>query len=188
MQGFCRTNFGGGRHILQTLIACLNYHRSQRAPWCPSFSLAVRIFLLVRFSAAMYSNIQDCDEGMRDGRCLRLLLTHPSVFNFWEPLHYLDRGHGFQTWETSPEYAIRSYAYIVLHLISVKIPRFLFGDDKVGGSYPSRGLTVEDPLCRELLSSPSVEPFLSCRLSARQNSTGWFSRMSTGVWQDTCSS
>jgi hypothetical protein len=53
------------------------------------------------------------------------------VFNFWEPLHYLDRGHGFQTWETSPEYAIRSYAYIALHLVPVKISRFLFGDQKV---------------------------------------------------------
>ena len=59
------------------------------------------------------------------------LLTRGLVFNFWEPLHYLDRGHGFQTWETSPEYAIRSYAYIALHLISVKIPRLLFGDQKV---------------------------------------------------------
>ena len=67
-------------------------------------------------------------------RHLRPLLTQRSVFNFWEPLHYLDRGHGFQTWETSPEYAIRSYAYIVLHLISVKVPRLLFGDEKVGGA------------------------------------------------------
>jgi hypothetical protein len=58
----------------------------------------------------------------------------PSVFNFWEPLHYLDRGHGFQTWETSPQYAIRSYAYILLHLVSVKIPILLFGDQKVGWS------------------------------------------------------
>ena len=37
------------------------------------------------------------------------------VFNFWEPMHYLDRGYGFQTWEVSPQYAIRSWAYIVLH-------------------------------------------------------------------------
>lgn len=39
-----------------------------------------------------------------------------SVYNFWEPLHYLDHGVGFQTWETSPAYAIRSWAYILLHL------------------------------------------------------------------------
>jgi hypothetical protein len=39
--------------------------RSQRAPWCPSFSLALRILLLVRVSGAMYSNISDCDEGAK---------------------------------------------------------------------------------------------------------------------------
>ncbi|KAF8527552.1 glycosyltransferase family 22 protein [Hysterangium stoloniferum] len=75
--------------------------RSAKAPWTPSFSLAFRMLLLLRVSAAMYSNIQDCDE----------------VFNFWEPLHYLDRGVGFQTWEVSPKYAIRSWAYIILHFL-----------------------------------------------------------------------
>jgi len=89
--------------------------RSQRAPWCPSFSLAFRILLFLRFCAAMYSNIQDCDE----------------VFNFWEPLHFLDRGYGFQTWETSPVYAIRSYAYVLLHLLPVKIPFWILGPEKV---------------------------------------------------------
>ena len=58
----------------------------------------------------------------------RHLFTHRSVFNFWEPLHYLDRGHGFQTWETSPAYAIRSYAYIALHLVPVKISWFHYED------------------------------------------------------------
>jgi len=112
---------------------------------------------------------------------------HFSVFNFWEPLHYLDRGRGFQTWETSPEYAIRSYAYIALHLISVKIPRFLFGDEKVRGHEP-RKLIADRFYHRELLSLPSAEPFLSCRLSARQNYIGWFSRRLIGVWRGTCSS
>ena len=40
------------------------YRRAARPPWTPSFSTAVRILLLVRVSAAMYSNIQDCDEGV----------------------------------------------------------------------------------------------------------------------------
>lgn len=39
--------------------------RSQKAPWCPSFSLAFRIFLIVRVTGAMYANITDCDEGTR---------------------------------------------------------------------------------------------------------------------------
>ncbi|EJC98743.1 asparagine-linked glycosylation 9 protein isoform a [Fomitiporia mediterranea MF3/22] len=88
--------------------------RAQRPPWCPSFSMAVRILLLIRVSGAMYSNISDCDE----------------VYNFWEPLHYLDRGYGFQTWETSPQYAIRSWAYVALHLYPATALTWLLGLDK----------------------------------------------------------
>ncbi|KAK7686746.1 hypothetical protein QCA50_010346 [Cerrena zonata] len=88
--------------------------RAQRAPWVPSWSTAFRLILLMRVAGAMYSNIQDCDE----------------VFNFWEPLHYMDRGHGFQTWETSPQYSIRSWAYILLHLAPVKLATFFLGNDK----------------------------------------------------------
>ena len=32
-------------------------------------------------------------------------------------MHYLLYGSGFQTWEYSPVYAIRSYAYLLLHAI-----------------------------------------------------------------------
>ena len=54
-----------------------------------------------------------------------------TAYNFWEPMHYLDRGYGFQTWEVSPQYAIRSWAYIVLHWLPVSnVVRFL-GVDKV---------------------------------------------------------
>ena len=55
-----------------------------------------------------------------------------TVFNFWEPLHYLDRGYGFQTWETSPQYSIRSWAYIILHLLPTQIARRFLGSEKVG--------------------------------------------------------
>ncbi|PVF98644.1 hypothetical protein CPB86DRAFT_814669 [Serendipita vermifera] len=74
-----------------------------------NFSFAFRMILLVRFCAAIYSNIADCDE----------------VFNFWEPLHYVSKGYGFQTWEVSPAYAIRSWAYIFLHYPFVAIGSFL---------------------------------------------------------------
>ncbi|KAI0688424.1 hypothetical protein BC835DRAFT_1443558, partial [Cytidiella melzeri] len=60
--------------------------RRRPPPMCASFSLVFRIFLLVRVIGAMYSGLSDCDE----------------VFKFWEPLHYLDRGHALQTWKTSP--------------------------------------------------------------------------------------
>jgi hypothetical protein len=44
-----------------------------------------------------------------------LMARRLSVFNFFEPLHYFKYNTGFQTWELSPEYAIRSWAYILLH-------------------------------------------------------------------------
>ncbi|KAF8971754.1 glycosyltransferase family 22 protein [Flammula alnicola] len=88
--------------------------RAQRRPWVPSFSLAVRILLLARVSGAMYSNISDCDE----------------VYNFWEPLHFLEQGYGFQTWELSPQYALRSWAYILLHYIPPHIGNIVLSGDK----------------------------------------------------------
>ena len=46
-------------------------------------------------------HIRDCDE----------------TFNYWEPTHYLLHGYGMQTWEYSPIYALRSYAYIFFHVL-----------------------------------------------------------------------
>lgn len=54
--------------------------RAARRPWNPSFSLAVRILLLVRFTGAMYSNIDDCDEGAwRNTRSIGLILIQTSL-------------------------------------------------------------------------------------------------------------
>ncbi|KAF8477007.1 Alg9-like mannosyltransferase family-domain-containing protein [Kalaharituber pfeilii] len=57
--------------------------------------------LVIRLLAARYATIPDCDE----------------VFNYWEPTHYLSHNNGLQTWEYSPAYAIRSWAYVGLHAI-----------------------------------------------------------------------
>ncbi|WVQ81367.1 hypothetical protein IAT38_003490 [Cryptococcus sp. DSM 104549] len=73
--------------------------RNQRGPFVPSLSMAIRILLLIRTAGAMYSIISDCDE----------------VFNFFEPLHYFQYNSGFQTWELSPQFAVRSWAYVLLH-------------------------------------------------------------------------
>ncbi|XP_045153677.1 alpha-1,2-mannosyltransferase ALG9 [Echinops telfairi] len=67
--------------------------------WAPEGSTAFKCLLSARLCAALLSNISDCDE----------------TFNYWEPTHYLIYGTGFQTWEYSPVYAIRSYAYLLLH-------------------------------------------------------------------------
>ncbi|KAF2746972.1 glycosyltransferase family 22 protein [Sporormia fimetaria CBS 119925] len=72
-------------------------------------TLAFCAFALANIVAALYSPIQDCDE----------------VFNYWEPTHYLSHGYGFQTWEYSPEYAIRSWAYTGLHAAIIQLGRML---------------------------------------------------------------
>ncbi|KAI9681623.1 MAG: mannosyltransferase [Trizodia sp. TS-e1964] len=63
--------------------------------------IAFSIFLGANALAALYAPVQDCDE----------------VFNYWEPTHYLLHGYGLQTWEYSPEYAIRSWLYPSLHAL-----------------------------------------------------------------------
>uniref|UniRef100_T1JLB9 Mannosyltransferase n=1 Tax=Strigamia maritima TaxID=126957 RepID=T1JLB9_STRMM len=68
-------------------------------PWAPSAHSALKALLSARLCAAVWNNISDCDE----------------TYNYWEPTHFLLYGSGFQTWEYSPVYAIRSYAYLLLH-------------------------------------------------------------------------
>ena len=61
-----------------------------------SFEVALQLMLVARVISTLLAIISDCDE----------------TFNYWEPVHYLLYGEGFQTWEYSPEYGIRSYGYI----------------------------------------------------------------------------
>ncbi|CAG9329457.1 ALG9 [Blepharisma stoltei] len=49
--------------------------------------------------AAFFVPIPDCDE----------------VFNYWDPVHFLVYGKGQEPWEYSPDYALRSYLYLLLH-------------------------------------------------------------------------
>lgn len=75
-----------------------------RTPFMLGFSASFRILLLMRFFSAMYSTISDCDE----------------TFNYWEPLHLLTHPNPsslpFQTWEYSPQFAIRSWTYLVQYV------------------------------------------------------------------------
>ncbi|KAG2226371.1 hypothetical protein INT45_000539 [Circinella minor] len=74
-----------------------------------SFNSAFRILLIARITSALFGVIQDCDE----------------VFNYWEPLHYLQHGTGMQTWEYSPEFGIRTWAYIAVHSIVATLANIL---------------------------------------------------------------
>lgn len=98
--------------VKDTLIA--EHINRNRLPWTPKLSVAFRVLVLVRFCAAMYSSISDCDES----------------FNFWEPTHYLVHGKGFQTWEYSPDYSIRSWFYILMHSFPAWLASKAFPLDK----------------------------------------------------------
>ncbi|KAK3985164.1 Alg9-like mannosyltransferase family-domain-containing protein [Cladorrhinum sp. PSN332] len=80
---------------------------------------AFYIFLGANAIAALFSPIQDCDE----------------TFNYWEPTHYISHGYGLQTWEYSPDYAIRSWLYIILHAIPANVRRLLPHTNKVAEFY-----------------------------------------------------
>lgn len=84
--------------------------------WQPTLGSVFKILFSLRISAAMWSSISDCDE----------------VYNYWEPLHLFLYGNGFQTWEYSPVYAIRSYLYILIHCGPALLLRGIFSSNKVG--------------------------------------------------------
>ncbi|KAK9435433.1 alpha-1,2-mannosyltransferase (Alg9) [Metarhizium brunneum] len=71
---------------------------------------AFYVFFAAGMIAALYAPIQDCDE----------------TFNYWEPAHYLSHGYGLQTWEYSPDFAIRSWLYVGLHSIVGSVSEFYF--------------------------------------------------------------
>ena len=81
----------------------------------------------------MYSNIDDCDEGRSSLSFIGDLLFNRVlvVYNFWEPPHFLEQGYVFQTWEFSPKFALRSWAYILLHYLSPRVGQLLASGDKV---------------------------------------------------------
>uniref|UniRef100_A0A5B7AZE9 Mannosyltransferase n=1 Tax=Davidia involucrata TaxID=16924 RepID=A0A5B7AZE9_DAVIN len=83
----------------------------------PLFALGV-----LRYMSASSNIIHDCDE----------------VFNYWEPLHYLLYKSGFQTWEYSSQFALRSYLYILFHELVGKPASWWFGEEKVRVFYAVR--------------------------------------------------
>ncbi|EDK42390.1 conserved hypothetical protein [Lodderomyces elongisporus NRRL YB-4239] len=82
----------------------------------------VLLNVIFRLYSALYMIIGDCDE----------------TFNYWEPLNLLLRGFGKQTWEYSPEFSIRSYAYLIPYYIVGKACQFLAGVSPVNIFYAVR--------------------------------------------------
>lgn len=132
--------------------------RKTHRPWIPSFSLALRILLLIRVAGAMYSNMDDCDEGEFEFTRYLVYLTLPLVYNFWEPLHLFINGYGFQTWELSPVFALRSWAYVLLHYLPARIGLIIGGGlDKVCRNYLRKRLS---PHADQRISFFAVRLFL----------------------------
>ena len=69
------------------------------------------ILLACRASSAVHNLVHDCDE----------------TFQSLEPVHFLLCDVGTQSWELSGKYALRSYAYVILHAWIGLVPRFAFG-------------------------------------------------------------
>ncbi|KAL1870566.1 hypothetical protein VTK73DRAFT_2541 [Phialemonium thermophilum] len=97
---------------------------------------AFYIFLGVNIVAALFAPIQDCDE----------------TFNYWEPTHYLSHGYGLQTWEYSPDYAIRSWLYIAIHAAVANMRRLFPRSNKVAEFYFLRcALAFACAMCQTLM-------------------------------------
>ncbi|XP_063426671.1 alpha-1,2-mannosyltransferase ALG9-like [Mytilus trossulus] len=99
--------------LRQDISSPVNVSYSQ--PWMPGAYTSFKLLLSIRLCAAVWNIVGDCDE----------------TFNYWEPMHYLLFKKGFQTWEYAPQYAIRSYAYLWIHGLPLKLIHFIFGTNKV---------------------------------------------------------
>jgi alpha-1,2-mannosyltransferase len=60
------------------------------------------------------------------------------TYNYWEPTHYMLYNSGFQTWEYSPQYALRSYAYTGIHACVQLLIGAAWGADKITVFYRTR--------------------------------------------------
>ena len=68
--------------------------------------------LVFNLASALLAPMDDCDE----------------VFNYWEPLHFVWKRVGLQTWEYAPNFALRSYSYLsALSLFASLISPFCLG-------------------------------------------------------------
>eukprot|EP00928_Gymnodinium_smaydae_P083339 TRINITY_DN66573_c0_g1_i1.p1 TRINITY_DN66573_c0_g1~~TRINITY_DN66573_c0_g1_i1.p1 ORF type:complete len:591 (-),score=90.40 TRINITY_DN66573_c0_g1_i1:56-1828(-) len=75
------------------------------------FWLAFVLLAAVRILAGLLTMIADCDE----------------TFNYWEPLHFITFGRGFQTWEYSPVFALRSYLFLLPHAAVARTAALIAG-------------------------------------------------------------
>ncbi|KAJ8683636.1 hypothetical protein QAD02_019428 [Eretmocerus hayati] len=90
----------------------------------PGGDTAFKFLLLTRFCSAIWSQISDCDE----------------TYNFWEPGHFLLYRNGQQTWEYSPQFALRSYTYLLIHMVPAQLYSYLLEPNPIHVFYYVRCL------------------------------------------------
>ena len=108
---------------LRDLMAVLQGSTATTAREFAGWDRQTRTLALARLIAALVCNISDCDE----------------TYNYWEPTHYLLHGSGFQTWEYSPVYALRSYFYLLPHAAPSIAAAWAGVSSKVTAWYLTRG-------------------------------------------------
>ncbi|XP_032777256.2 alpha-1,2-mannosyltransferase ALG9 isoform X1 [Daphnia magna] len=93
------------------------FHRKEDTKdiWSPNIKTVFKALASARLCAAVWNNITDCDE----------------TYNYWEPLHHLLFGSGFQTWEYSPVFALRSYLFLHLYALPAWIYGLIFHSNQV---------------------------------------------------------
>lgn len=84
--------------------AILSRYRTLPA-WTPNPLTAFLLLLTIRLSGALLNPIADCDE----------------TYNYWEPLHALLHSSALQTWEYSPAFALRSYAFLLPFAVPARL-------------------------------------------------------------------
>ena len=108
---------------------------------------AVAVLGAVRVAgSAYYTLITDVSVQRESRRCgatrrrLPPAVQCDETFNYWEPVHYVLYGSGFQTWEYAPQYAFRSYGYVGIHAFIGLAVGGAWGADKVAVFMRSRAV------------------------------------------------
>lgn len=142
-------------------VFCRSVSRGSQV-WAPEGSTAFKCLLSARFCAALLSNISDCDETFNywepvSNKLCRRWSSYrdyggslPPITMLWWmywQMHYLLYGTGMQTWEYSPLYAIRSYAYLWLHALPACLHAHVLQTNKVTPHYSILITTVNCCSC-----------------------------------------
>ncbi|KAF2077253.1 hypothetical protein CYY_001442 [Polysphondylium violaceum] len=103
--------------VKKNKVSKQQHHQKMDTSAASGITSSVGVFALlfiVSILSALYNRIIDCDEYM----------------NYWEPTHFLMYNKGFQTWEYSPTYSLRSYAYLLIHSSIGKLLEFISNGNK----------------------------------------------------------